>query len=170
MNSTNLETAGAGAAFVTRNESRVRVYVLRSTFSALGTTPLSDTALIYPPLCSTTVVVVIPMAPIVPASSFAMSPDLGITLTPPGILTELLEDFGARVTSVPGLTRHVLVWYFARLSMANLIYGSMAAVIVVLLPLEVAAVILLLGAQVIAEIDRARRPSREIAGATGTSG
>jgi uncharacterized BrkB/YihY/UPF0761 family membrane protein len=54
------------------------------------------------------------------------------------------------------LTRRVLVWYFARLSMANLIYGSMAAVVVVLLTLEAAAVILLLGAQVIAEIDRVR--------------
>jgi len=49
--------------------------------------------------------------------------------------------------------------------MANLIYGSMAAVIVVLLTLAAAAVILLLGAQVIAEIDRSRRPSRKIAGA-----
>jgi hypothetical protein len=41
----------------------------------------------------------------------------------------------------------------------------MAAVIVVLLTLEAAAVILLLGAQVIAEIDRARGPSRKVAGA-----
>ena len=77
---------------------------------------------------------------------------------------------GVTATVLWELTRRVLVWYFARLSMANLIYGSMAAVIVVLLTLEVAAVILLLGAEVIAEIDRARRPSRKIAGATGTSG
>jgi len=77
---------------------------------------------------------------------------------------------GVTATLLWELTRHVLVWYFARLSMANLIYGSMAAVIVVLLTLEVAAVILLLGAQVIAEIDRARRPSRKIGDATGTSG
>jgi membrane protein len=65
---------------------------------------------------------------------------------------------GVTATVLWELTRHVLVWYFARLSMANLIYGSMATVIVVLLTLEVAAVILLLGAQVIAEIDRARGP------------
>ena len=63
---------------------------------------------------------------------------------------------GVTATVLWELTRHVLVWYFARLSMANLIYGSMATVIVVLLTLEAAAVILLLGAQVIAEIDRAR--------------
>jgi hypothetical protein len=41
----------------------------------------------------------------------------------------------------------------------------MAAVIVVLLTPEAAGVIMLLGAQVIAEIDRAPRPSREAAGA-----
>jgi membrane protein len=53
-------------------------------------------------------------------------------------------------------TRHVMVWYFAKLSVVNVIYGAMAAAIVVLLTLDVAAVILLVGAEVIAEIDRAR--------------
>jgi membrane protein len=72
---------------------------------------------------------------------------------------------GITATLLWELTRHVLVWYFARLSMANLIYGSMAAVIVVLLTLEAAAAIFLLGAEVIAEIDRARWPSRKSAGA-----
>ena len=72
---------------------------------------------------------------------------------------------GVTATLLWELTRHVLVWYFARLSMTNLIYGSMEAVIVVLLTLEAAAVILLLGAQVIAEIDRDRGPSRKGAGA-----
>jgi membrane protein len=45
---------------------------------------------------------------------------------------------GITATLLWELTRHVLVWYFARLSMANLIYGSMAAVIVVLLTLGTA--------------------------------
>jgi len=54
------------------------------------------------------------------------------------------------------VTRHVMVWYFAKLSMVNVIYGAMAAAIVVLLTLEAAAVILLFGGEVIAEIDRAR--------------
>jgi membrane protein len=54
------------------------------------------------------------------------------------------------------VTRHVIVWYFAKLSMVNVIYGAMAAAIVVLLTLEAAAVILLFGGEVIAEIDRAR--------------
>jgi membrane protein len=63
---------------------------------------------------------------------------------------------GVIATLLWEMIRHGLVWYFARLSMANVIYGPMAAVIVVLLTLEAGALILLLGAQVIAEIDRAR--------------
>jgi YihY family inner membrane protein len=67
---------------------------------------------------------------------------------------------GVTATLLWEVARRVLVWYFVRLSMVNLIYGSMAAAIVVLLTLEVASVILLVGAQVIAEIDRARGPVR----------
>jgi membrane protein len=63
---------------------------------------------------------------------------------------------GATATLLWEVIRHVLVWYFAKLSMVNLIYGSLAATIVVLLTLEAASLILLLGAQVIAEVDRAR--------------
>jgi len=53
------------------------------------------------------------------------------------------------------ITRHVLVWYFAKLSLVNLIYGSFATAVVVLLSIEIASIILLLGAQVIAEFERA---------------
>ena len=63
---------------------------------------------------------------------------------------------GVTATVLWEVTRHVMVWYFAKLSMVNVIYGAMAAAIVVLLTLEAAAVILLLGGEVIAEIDRAR--------------
>ena len=52
------------------------------------------------------------------------------------------------------ITRHVLVWYFSTLSLVNLVYGSFAATILILLSLEAAAIILLLGAQVIAEYER----------------
>lgn len=55
-------------------------------------------------------------------------------------------------------TRHALVWYFSTLSMVNLVYGSFAAAIAVLLSLEAGAVILLLGAQVIAEYERIGQP------------
>jgi YihY family inner membrane protein len=72
---------------------------------------------------------------------------------------------GVTATALWEVTRHVLVWYFARLSMVNMVYGSLAAAIVVLLTLEAASLILLLGAQMIAEVDRttaamARRPRR----------
>lgn len=52
------------------------------------------------------------------------------------------------------IARHLLVWYFSTLSLVNLIYGTLASAIVALLFLEVAAMILLLGAQVIAEYER----------------
>lgn len=52
-------------------------------------------------------------------------------------------------------TRHVLVWYFATLSQVNVVYGSLATAIVVLLSLELGATLLLFGAQVIAEYERA---------------
>jgi membrane protein len=52
------------------------------------------------------------------------------------------------------LTRHALVWYFATLSQVSVVYGSLTSAIVVLLSLELAATLLLLGAQVIAEYER----------------
>jgi len=52
------------------------------------------------------------------------------------------------------VTRHVLVWYFSTRSQVNLVYGSLTTSIVVLLTLEIAALVLLLGAQVIAEYER----------------
>ena len=50
--------------------------------------------------------------------------------------------------------RHLLVWYFTTLSLVNLVYGSLATAVVVLLSFEAAAIILLFGAQVIAEFER----------------
>ena len=52
------------------------------------------------------------------------------------------------------ITRHILVWYFATLSQVNVVYGSLTTAIVVLLSLEIAATLLLLGAQVISEYER----------------
>jgi YihY family inner membrane protein len=54
-------------------------------------------------------------------------------------------------------TRHLLVWYFSTLSQVNLVYGSLTTAIVVLLSLEVAATLLLFGAQVISEYERLDR-------------
>nr|WP_298375847.1 YihY/virulence factor BrkB family protein [uncultured Halomonas sp.] len=55
------------------------------------------------------------------------------------------------------ITRFILVYYFANISFVNVIYGSLATLIVLLLSLEIGAVILLLGAQVIAELERSAR-------------
>jgi len=52
------------------------------------------------------------------------------------------------------LTRHVLVWYFATLSQVGIVYGSLTTAIAVLLSLDLAATLLLLGAQVISEYER----------------
>ena len=51
-------------------------------------------------------------------------------------------------------TRHVLTWYFGSVSKVNVVYGSLTTAIVVLLSLEIAATLLLFGAQVIAEYER----------------
>jgi membrane protein len=63
--------------------------------------------------------------------------------------------------------RSIMVWYFANLSLVDIVYGSLSTVVVVLLGLEVAAIILLLGAEIIAELERAAargRPWHEPAG------
>jgi membrane protein len=52
------------------------------------------------------------------------------------------------------IARHGLVWYFSTLSFVNVIYGSLATVVITLVSLEIASIILLLGAQVIAEFER----------------
>lgn len=64
---------------------------------------------------------------------------------------------GIAATVLWEISRHVLVWYLTTLSFVNLIYGSLATTIVILLSLEFAAIILLLGAQVIAEYERVDR-------------
>ena len=55
------------------------------------------------------------------------------------------------------LSRHMLLWYFETLSQIGRVYGSMTTAIAVLLSLEIAATLLLLGAQVISEYERERR-------------
>jgi len=61
---------------------------------------------------------------------------------------------GFTATVLWEITRRILVWYFSTLSMVNIIYGAFATGIVILISLEAAAIILLLGAQVIAEYER----------------
>ena len=61
---------------------------------------------------------------------------------------------GISATLLWEIIRHALGWYFGTLSQVSVVYGSLATAIVVLLSLEVAATLLLLGAQVIAEYER----------------
>ena len=51
------------------------------------------------------------------------------------------------------LIRHALGWYLGTLSQVSVVYGSLTTAIIVLLSMEVAATLLLLGAQVIAEYE-----------------
>jgi YihY family inner membrane protein len=61
---------------------------------------------------------------------------------------------GITATVLWEITRHVLVWYLTTLSQVTVVYGSLTTAIVVLLSLEVAATLLLFGAQVISEYER----------------
>jgi YihY family inner membrane protein len=61
---------------------------------------------------------------------------------------------GAIAATLWEAVRSTLMWYFANLSLVHMIYGSLAAVVVVLVSLEVAAIILLLVAEVLAELER----------------
>jgi YihY family inner membrane protein len=63
---------------------------------------------------------------------------------------------GVTATALWEVVRRVLAWYFSTLSMVNVVYGPLAGTIGVLLSLEAAALVLLLGAQVIAELERSR--------------
>jgi len=63
------------------------------------------------------------------------------------------------------LIRHGLGWFFATLSQVSVVYGSLATAIIVLLSMEVAAALLLLGAQVIAEyesIEIGKAPKKQV--------
>lgn len=61
---------------------------------------------------------------------------------------------GMTATILWEITRRLLVWYYSVLSMINIIYGSFATAVVALLSVQAAALIVLLGAQVIAELER----------------
>jgi YihY family inner membrane protein len=66
---------------------------------------------------------------------------------------------GVAATMLWEIVRHILVWYFRTLSLVNVVYGSLATTVIVLLTLETAALILLFGAQVIANLERSDDPA-----------
>jgi membrane protein len=59
---------------------------------------------------------------------------------------------GFTATVLWEIVRYALVYYYTKISIVNVVYGSMATIIVVLLTLEAIAFILLLGSQVIANL------------------
>ena len=61
---------------------------------------------------------------------------------------------GVTAAALWEISRHALVWYFATLSQIGVVYGSLTTAIAILLSLELAATLLLLGAQVISEYER----------------
>lgn len=64
---------------------------------------------------------------------------------------------GVTATLLWEVTRRLLVWYFSTLSQVSVVYGSLTTAIVVLLSLEIAATLVLFGAQVIAQYERLER-------------
>ena len=70
---------------------------------------------------------------------------------------------GVTATLLWEITRHVLVWYFGTLSQIEVVYGTLTTAIAVMLSLELAATLLLLGAQVMAEYERIDMPGRPAA-------
>ena len=69
---------------------------------------------------------------------------------------------GATAALLWEVTRHVLVWYFGKISQIRVVYGSLTTAIAVLISVELAAIVILLGAQVIAEYERLA-PRRRVA-------
>lgn len=68
--------------------------------------------------------------------------------------------FGAVfATGLWEISRRLLAWYFSSLAQIGLVYGSLTTAIAVLLNLELAASLLLLGAQAIAEFERLPGPA-----------
>jgi membrane protein len=68
------------------------------------------------------------------------------------------------VTSLWEVIRRILFWYFSTLSNASVVYGSLTTAIIALFSMEIAAILFLLGAQVISEYERLEH---EVTGSRG---
>jgi len=64
---------------------------------------------------------------------------------------------GVTATLLWEMMRHTLAWYYTTMSQIQLVYGSLTTAIAVLLSVELGALVLLIGAQVIAEYERISR-------------
>ena len=70
---------------------------------------------------------------------------------------------GVTATLLWEMMRHILAWYYTTMSQIQLVYGSLTTAIAVLLSVEIGALVLLVGAQVIAEYERIGREPVEAA-------
>ena len=61
---------------------------------------------------------------------------------------------GVTATLLWEMMRHILAWYYTTMSQIQLVFGSLTTAIAVLLSVEIGALVLLVGAQVIAEYER----------------
>ena len=61
---------------------------------------------------------------------------------------------GVTATLLWEVMRHILPWYYITISQIQLVYGSFTTAIAILLSVEIGALVLLFGAQVIAEYER----------------
>ena len=66
--------------------------------------------------------------------------------------------------------RHLLGWYFETFSAVNVVYGSVGTVVITLILMEIGALIILFGAQIIAEYERFVYRERYWPGARDTGG
>jgi YihY family inner membrane protein len=71
---------------------------------------------------------------------------------------------GVTATLLWEMMRHILAWYYTTMSQIQLVYGSLTTAIAVLLSVEIGALVLLVGAQVIAEYERIGREPIETSG------
>jgi membrane protein len=71
---------------------------------------------------------------------------------------------GATAALLWEITRHILVWYYTTMSQIQVVYGSLTTSVAILLSVEIGALVLLLGAQVIAEYERIGHEPIEAAG------
>ncbi len=64
---------------------------------------------------------------------------------------------GATATVLWEMMRHILAWYYTTMSQIQLVYGTLTTSVAVMLSVEIGALVLLVGAQVIAEYERISR-------------
>ncbi|CAB1079224.1 Ribonuclease BN? [Olavius algarvensis Delta 1 endosymbiont] len=87
---------------------------------------------------------------------FAMMTSLYLVMPVGGVPLRYAVAGGITATILWEMIRHVLVWYYSTISLVNVVYGSLATAVVALLSIEIAVIILLLGAQVISEFERSK--------------